>query len=280
VFSILTAIGFFLFIENSALAGIFEPLTKWNKKEIQVCFVDKIEQIILTEYSNNPDDFSKQGFSIGFLDRNEKLLVEQIITSEYQEALTGIYFSGWRNCSEIESADTYLFKANPLKRTLWFDKAPYFKGRSSIGNAGVLSGRGYESGSKRASIVFSKIVPATIVHEFGHLSGLRHEHINPKADSDPACWKYAFIRSGAYMNHHEPEIKDWISLKDKSDVIVNTTVIYTDYDKNSAMNYCFFKQKAEEGSEAHLSSLDQQTLKYLYHTLLINSSADQESSNY
>ena len=43
-----------------------------------------------------------------------------------------------------------------------------------------------------------------------------------------------------------------------------TTKVVTDYDKNSVMNYCYMSTQMKSSSRASLSTLDKETLKYLY----------------
>jgi len=228
--------------------SIAEPLVKWSKPEVRVCW-----------YAGD------RGFT-----EEEKQAVQKIVQQEYTPKKTGIYFTGWKNCADI-MWDNY--DVSLLEDT---DDKPYkiaFDGQSSaIGENGILeketrwSSRQskmvdhefyrtkdtsklpnvYLVAQRKAQFKISYLVDLerTALHELGHIAGLRHEHARPEAQLDPHC--------------------KGVSLTEKE---IDTTDRYGEYDNHSIMNYCWKYYLEDNGgpeAEIGLSDGDRHTLQCLY----------------
>lgn len=215
---------------SSLLAGtpsLGEPLAKWSKNKISVCF-------------GNQESSKKlkldQGIEIKDLieyTHSEKKLIKDALSSQYNLNEVGITFTGWKNCSK-SSADIHLIKINK----------PELNNGGSSSSIGMDSIRSktfcissdcqysyHTTNSDEQQYVFINVRPMKerktsdelrlqliILHEFGHAVGLRHEHIRPEARDDKNCYR---LSDG-----------ETIETPDSS------TATYGPYDSNSIMNYC------------------------------------------
>lgn len=239
---------FLTFVSQSILghAAIYEPSVLWDKNELKVCFYDQKKQILWTEYGNDKNSIARQGFTPATFSDNEKYEIFISLTKNYTKEKTGIFFSGWKNCSEETNADVIVIKGGKIKRTLWFGKGPSFGGRATIGQNGVDKGNGFakNESTKMASVVLNDINPYVINHEFGHITGLRHEHVHPNktaTNTDNQSCSFYFLKEDL-----------------KSAVLL-------DYDNDSIMNYCRYSLDGRNlDKRGYLSTEDQNTLRSLY----------------
>lgn len=152
----------------------------------------------------------------------QKQLIQKVVQAEFNKTRTGIYFTGWKSCELDPSADTVLITINSTKLPL---------GRSSVGRSEVYQYETQALPQDKKTFVLLNMSPAvgsvlsyeseltfTAVHEFGHLAGLRHENINPEANSDSNCT--------------ESEIGPEVSQ--------DSAVYLSPYDPSSVMNYCLY----------------------------------------
>ncbi len=237
-----------------AHAGIYEPHTTWDKKEIVTCFYSEKSQLIGTNLVSY--DYAKK--ELKFLPRalstSEREQIARTVRAHYREDLTGIHFTGFKDCSQTEEPDLIVLEAKG--RFVIFD--PSFAGRAVIGQAGEMSITGSEHGffsksGRVATVALSAVRTTTIVHEFGHVAGLRHEHIHPDAKHDEQC-----LGSSSPVNMNKPH---------KLEKIYDTAIFHTDYDSQSIMNYCYYFRKRPEidrGLKFVLSKKDIETLQEMY----------------
>lgn len=218
---------FFLLIPLAAVAGVHSD-NPWSKREVKTCFG-----------GNGPErpDSEDYKLEIRAWSRGDKAKIKQWVTEEYSEERTGIHFTGFGDCKDSPDADVVIFYNKNSRIATYLLGGLH--GLSTIGpHFGSVSGHPKAEGF--ISISKSGMDKGTVVHEFGHSAGLEHELLHPEA----------------YENE-----------KGKCDLAVFTVprngLEYTEYDKDSVMNYC--KLHGKGGSRLGLSPLDVELLKILYH---------------
>ncbi len=243
-----------------ALASNFsigEPVTKWTKTEISVCFATKNEwtksRIRKTQGFGS---LAKADEGLPFT-LDQKSLIQDIVTANYTEEETGIHFTGWKDCSETPKSDVYLFR---------MEKVSSLKGKANIGDnseyhrvaklpsnpedktpSKVKFVKMKDSGLKEYVLLNTKVdevetpnaasvarkdkttfeehFQMTTLHEFGHIAGLRHEHARLEdAKEDINC-------KTTYKNVDEMKEEEAI-----------TTEKFSVYDPNSIMSYCYLRK--------------------------------------
>lgn len=233
----------------SVHAGIIESHVKWKNTQVSVCFLENASYL---KNKVNPKD--SKGLKIKPFTDTEKDLIIRTIESEYTPELTGIHFVGWENCDESKKVDAIVSKSSKGINVVGFSLfGPTFEGRSSIGQAGIgkdLIFLPSEYTSLVTLVEFSD--PHTIAHEFGHLAGLRHEHIRMEAADDSVCRKTFMMTRSEYVTRFS-----------RGDTIYKSSKLVTEYDPESVMSYCYLFKGVKLRSEL-LSDLDRQTLKSEY----------------
>jgi hypothetical protein len=209
--------------------ALFEPQVKWDKSRVTVCWMDSDQQ----------DRFT----------RAEKLAVQTIVQREFTSARTGIEFVGFKGCSDSEKYDIYIdgkSKREKVMSYFFFVDSPVI-GSAEIGQGGIPAepDDGYlgqrKSGPYRLYLYVDRA--ATIpgesylfglqfnaLHEFGHMAGLRHEHIQREALADPNCSKR--VQNDQFVEGEPIYTSTWKS---------------SHYDPNSIMNYCWYDQLLANG---------------------------------
>jgi hypothetical protein len=187
------------------------------------------------------------------LTSEEKETVIRTIESEYTKERTAITFSGWEDCADTPSPDAIVAKAKITKFLGIEVSGPTFRGESSLGNDGDSQNDYQSTTGKKALVLLTDFTPVTIAHEFGHLTGLRHEHIHPDASHDQRCLKLYKLSPKSYGPY----------LAKNGDQFYRSTKIVTEYDPNSIMNDCAIQRLKTPRTEL-LSELDQKTLREEY----------------
>jgi hypothetical protein len=222
--------------------GITEPYVSWTKRSIHVCWKNGADQ---------DPSFIKNDF-----DEIQKRAVQEIIQQEFTIDRVGIEFVGWENCSSLEPGsfdfqiiqDQFQAESNSIVKPF---RDSSVEGKAFIGEGGgcyKITSMNPLMGSYNAKVGFYvrnskpeknvylmyvssndlfsnsftslKRLQSTALHEFGHVAGLRHEHIHPEAANDPNCKVM-----GMDFNVTEKTY--------------DSTQIVGEYDPNSIMNYCW-----------------------------------------
>lgn len=227
---LLVLISLPLFI-SAGIKSIGEPLFKWSKHEVIVCWVDD-KEIPLNTLSPKQVEMT-QLHAKPWISLKTKLKesVEKIIKTEYTAKKTGIHFVGWKSCEETKDFDLVIIvssSSSPLA------------GRALIGQGTssdeIVASVKISDIDKRKSFVYlnsKNTFPAiteeqnlqiNALHEFGHVAGLRHEHARDEAKKDPLCKRHILTET-TYQNSQ----------------------IYGEYDPTSIMGYCFIDMLSLKG---------------------------------
>lgn len=252
-----TIIFITLLFSMSSKAGIVEPNTLWDKTAVVTCWYDQEAQLGLTIINSVKMAKQKYDFVPKELSKKEKEKVQQAVERNFSPTRTGIHFIGWKDCSQTENPDLIVMEA---KSRIPILNRPGFNGRAVIGEEGLFSAdeqtgaTGYFGKSGLVSnVALYTQQSGTVVHEFGHVAGLRHEHIQEEAKDDDLCHK-----TQVPLNFKKPEGLE----KPHS-----TTLIFTEYDQKSIMNYCWLitqRKSLDKADGVILSEKDQETLRHFY----------------
>jgi hypothetical protein len=135
-------------------------------------------------------------------------------------------------------------KNNPLLRIIFDEQYPPGASTRTARGLGVIGMRpgeitGYPNAKSIIMLTTAGIKKRTVIHEFGHVAGLGHEHLHPDAyNEDPKC--------SETKKNQKPD----------------ADFIYTPYDRHSAMNYCTFSNALNY--PRGLSPKDVELLRSLY----------------
>ncbi len=250
----------------------------WSPKNIRVCWAD-------AQYPANSWDEPNPSFpgnhlnasqlwslrsykikkNLLVLDPARKSQIQALIEREYTEERTGVHFTGWKTCQAGIDWDLVLLISSQPKSDI--------NGGSVIGR-GFKNSEGYvpsnqisqgyvylNASSESKMVTNDEGILLTALHEFGHVAGLRHEHIRTEALRDPIC------------------IKHKISSKTTSEKPSLSTKFYGPYDPTSIMNYCFSFLKRHQTGLKYTFTQDAKIKPQLFTHLLdetvINRSVDQ-----
>lgn len=243
-------------LSASLQAGIVEPHTLWNKTEVETCWYDQEDQLALTRIGSVKKAKEVFDFKPRELSRREKKKVKETVMANFSPETTGINFVGWKSCSEVQSPDLIVMEA---KSKVFLLDRPSWNGRATIGEEGIISRDihgeiGFYGKSKRVPhVALYTQKRGTVVHEFGHIAGLRHEHIRPEAKLDKTC--------------HNPFVPLDFDKPEELETPFITSVFVTEYDPQSIMNYCWLITRRSEHNRNKgmiLSKGDRETLLQYY----------------
>ncbi len=170
--------------------------------------------------------------------------IQSAVEKSFSPSSTGIYFSGWRSCGETSNPDIYIGEADlsvagaagsigaPIgKKTASsiMISTGYFQKRVLERLRPVISAYQLQIDEDKVSLEIARTMGMKpIVHEFGHLAGLRHEH----------------IISAHYSEMLEADlngkIEHLVRLNDPTDSEANTKLVGA-YDLFSSMSYLFIR---------------------------------------
>lgn len=237
-------VAIFLAFSSAAHAGVdalCEPNVAWTKRKIHVC------------WQPGGNDFETE----------QRLAVQKIVEQEYKIERVGITFFGWEDCSTLapEEYDIAIIQDRDVAPTnavvdkyrkigaegyavLGQGSAEQIKTDTDTVTLESKKTRGFFNRNLQHSVVYLMYRPVfrlfsesfkaneelqlTALHEFGHVAGMRHEHIRFEAKDDPNCKN----RTDAWL------VED----------IMDTAVAYTAYDPNSVMNFCWGATLAKNGN--------------------------------
>jgi hypothetical protein len=236
-------------VANAGIHSIGEPNVTWTKRKIHVCWNNGVK--IDPSYAEN--QFKEE----------QKLAVQKIVEQEFTIEKVGITFYGWEDCSTMafEDYDLEIYQDNeyaPSNSQVEFFRKSNAEGYAVLGQGSFgqiqtvtnlitneeTKTEGYFSRDLQRSTMYLMFRPLfrifsehfksneelqmTALHEFGHVAGLRHEHIHSDAKADPNCFNLGTFKI--------------------TEQIEDTATQYETYDPNSIMNYCWTATLAENGN--------------------------------
>lgn len=218
----------------TAYAGVYHNVGAWPNNEVSVCFAaDQRRNIRLNDSLHHVDTWPTRS----------RMDLQKWVEEEYSPARTGIHFTGFKDCDESNPADVPLFFHNANRFVNGILGRPGQAGKASLG-ASVAPGEIPSHPHARGYVWLSRLgfSRATVIHEFGHVARLRHEHNIPEALQDPRCDTAKFY--GANVGVLEEDV-----------------IQFAPYDANSIMSYCnlWLNPRPET-----LSPGDLATLRFLY----------------
>ncbi len=238
-----------LFLAAESMAGAYHSGNIWPSSDVKVCWVTP------DFYSQRSQEFfygpgkNQQVFSSSQLQE----LIQKEINSQFKKEITGIHFTGWKPCEWVRDPDsTYRMKVDAdaaillvsKEATSMFDvmggssnvgkeifhqrQTPTLRLEIPKGAAVELNAHPMISGQLQR-VTQQEYLKMLVLHEFGHLSGLLHEHASHESDllEDPHC-------NAAGVNELDLEGPFYDNYKQ-----------VTPYDVQSIMSYCqVFQQSA------------------------------------
>lgn len=190
-----------LLMSLSAFAGI-SVKKYWDKEALTVCFADKNTKVKIEGTPSMLANWKE----------DQKLNIKRMIENEYRAERTGYHFVGFKDCKETIDPDVLVLRLPVL--------SPVGLARHGMANTGPTTIEASETyKTARGVVIFSASGlkrPSTVIHEFGHILGLMHEHNHPDAltQASSGCQFYG-------KNARNENI-----------------FLYTSFDEFSVMNYC------------------------------------------
>jgi len=213
----------------------------WNKKELKVCWLDNLP--VSNNYFSESQLKEIEGLGeFTSLDENNKSIISSSVQSEYTKEQTGIHFTGWKTCQADDLSDVVILIGSKGEVGITS------QGQASLGRADSEDIGKIRETDKKAFVFIDvgmwetdtqwsreDYIKFITLHEFGHIAGLRHEHIR--------------VIEG----------EKW-----------NDSLFFSKYDSHSVMNYIFMGELEEnglvitDGKRIGLSPLDVHGLRCLY----------------
>jgi hypothetical protein len=220
-------------------ASLTEPITKWSKNNLSVCFGGPREwgkSRVWDKYGLRFSETPRNDEAIEFT-QDEKNLIISAVNSNFTHKNTGLHFTGWSDCRDNGTYDIYIFRIHNEKfsgqATIGFKSESVFDRSFShyIRNPSILRKEyvllNTDISSHNIKISRHEFLAQTALHEFGHVAGLRHEEARfDHAKIDPNCMKTGDL---AY-----PEAFQYMIEKEGS-----SSKSFSVYDPNSIMSGCF-----------------------------------------
>lgn len=271
-----------LMLSSSVIAGVGKIDKVWNRPEVTVCFASKDHKQTAIEYDENGSIKPIAAKVFGPWDESLKKKVMTWINAEYTKERTGVSFIGWQDCSDgIKKEDVAIYVSSNKKSNVPSSMGQH--GMASIGRNGHVD----VNTTKKAFAYFlhpdlvredmknkvsaqniEQVFKQNIIHEFGHLAGLMHEHDREEFAGDRECLKVMsrdVFESYAQASIYSPliEVGD---VKNYKGLDYLPGVKLTSYDSYSIMNYCMVERLRKNPTTVKngLSPLDLKALKLMY----------------
>lgn len=212
-----------IFLSLSTKAGV-SVKKYWDKEAIKVCFADKKTNVVIEGTPNILANWKEE----------QKRNIQKMIENEYRAERTGYQFVGFKDCKDTINPDVLILRLPTLSPV-----GLARNGMATTGPTSVQASTTYKSA--RGIVIFSSTGlkrPSTVVHEFGHILGLMHEHSHPDAMAEARSGCHHYTKTTRQENRY----------------------FYTPFDETSVMNYCTIGSDGYRG----LSSGDVIHLQEIY----------------
>lgn len=247
-------------LSDQVMAAAFDRTWVWPKSEITVCFHDGER---LDFHEQNEGRFganAKFDFQFSAFSSEHRALIAKWVQDEYTAQTTGVRFVGFRGCSETSGADVVVARAHLKPRSEYFFglTAP----RDSVDQAFIFFNLD-DMGGPELILNDQDSMHLSVVHEFGHMAGLLHEHeLFAEAIDDPVC-KKVYSPSEELRRDFKSRMQQfWDSPQTR-------IASYKGYDSGSIMTYCRLTNLRRSLKQLPhglrlLSEIDREALKRLY----------------
>ncbi|WII71694.1 hypothetical protein QJS83_14590 [Bdellovibrio sp. 22V] len=212
---ILTLLSFLL-LANHAQAGMF-TWVRWLNPAVKVCFA-------------NPVPDSKEKYKRAPWTEEKKLQVQRWIEEEYSASRTGVHFVGFQDCVRGDRSKVII----NYRKKLSLGLGGITWASATVGEQLSFVSKDFPGAVSEVHFFVGGFDKATVVHEFGHVAGLYHEHDHPQAQG-------CSVRT--------EDNKELVYVRG-----------YTEYDRESVMSYCVTREFKDRG----LSAGDILTLRLMY----------------
>ncbi|UXR63635.1 hypothetical protein EZJ49_11165 [Bdellovibrio bacteriovorus] len=189
---------------------------RWHPEAVKVCFANPV--------ANSKDAYRRSTWSL-----ENKEQVRRWVEDEFTPSRTGIHFVGFENCVRGDNSKV-IINYRPKNALKWLGGT---LASASIGYQLVYVSKDFPETAGVMHFFAGGLNRSTVVHEFGHIAGLYHEHDHP--------------HSTCTIGGKEKEDMKW-------------GFGYTEYDADSIMSYCVTRKWDDRG----LSAGDLFTLKLMY----------------
>ena len=257
---------------------------RWNDRNVEVCWANaEIFKQILKPFMSfeNVDSLGVESVS-----RKNKNHIKKTVNLHFQSEITGINFTGWKECFAGSTAVKIFYFDELGGDFKKLDEATFgllsiftnnYLGVSSIGNASFANNEMTEPGrAGTQALLLRTLNPGTILHEFGHLSGLRHEHIKPDVYHGEICREYTYLINENFKAQTERKLgAESITVPDQFSIMSYCYIklwkslrLFSDYDLSEKINIPFPEYIKEHNGkflyQTLLSLSDIHTLRCLY----------------
>lgn len=240
------------------VAAVFNHNKLWDRSELTVCFASMAYGTGSREASKSLRVYGEAQVEFS----NQKIdLITNTIKNEFSIELTGIEFTGFDFCDKNTKSDVVIIGSAKVRKGKRSALAHSTVGKTKTGVRYMI----FVVNKNKTEEVY-KDLPETntrfgyyVVHEAGHILGMKHEHEMGAALADPNCQKIYKDKGKPQKTNH------LIDGGLFGDIQSATYKNYGGYDSESVMNYCFVKQRDLRSSRStFLSPIDQEALRSVY----------------
>ena len=217
VFSIL------VFTLSHGYAGVYDLDDKWPFNKIVACFSNQHYKDLDNGIINPKHKWKER----------DKKFLQKVVQEEYTEERTGIHFVGFKDCKDEPNPNIILFYKDIRGHAVGAAMSGY--------SPRYFIGSNFPTAAGDVVIYKGGMTKSIIIHEFGHVATLEHEH-----------------------DHFDAHKKEFLCSATSKRSKRRRHLEYTPYDKKSVMNYCHINLGFSAGGNYGLSEYDVKLLRSIY----------------